>query len=169
MAHDWLPRALLSPQPPWILCGTVPTPPGDADEDGSGVRLVCIDGAETSTEAEMHHQFVERFEFPEYYGRNWDALYECLTDLSWSPAEAYIVDVAHSSRLLWRQRRSIDVLLDVLSSAGEAWALPASRGWPVDEHKVPFHVVLHDSELTANELMNLYSSLGVPLSILSPV
>ncbi|OHV31677.1 hypothetical protein CC117_25430 [Parafrankia colletiae] len=133
------------------------------------MRLVCIDGAEMSTEAEMHDQFVERFEFPGYYGRNWDALYECLTDLSWTPAEAYIMDVAHSSRLLWRQRQSIGLLLDVLSSAGEAWALPESRGWPVDERKVPFHVVLHDSELAEKELMNLYSSFGVPLSILSPV
>ncbi len=168
MAYDWLPRVLLSPQPPWILCGTVPTPPDDADEGGSGVRLVRIDGAGMSTEAEMHDQFSERFEFPEYYGRNWDALYECLTDLSWTPAGAYIMYVSQSSRLLSRQRPSIPLFLDIISSACAAWALPESRGFPIDERKVPFHAVLHDSELTERELMDLYSALGVPLSLLLP-
>lgn len=41
-------------------------------------------------------QFLQRiataFEFPDYFGANWDALLdECLTELSWIPAEGYCI------------------------------------------------------------------------------
>ncbi|WP_343241836.1 MULTISPECIES: barstar family protein [unclassified Streptomyces] len=36
------------------------------------------------------HEFMDRcarsLSLPEYFGRNWDALADCLTDLSWCPA-----------------------------------------------------------------------------------
>ena len=30
-------------------------------------------------------------DFPQYFGRNWDALHDCLTDLSWKPAQGYVI------------------------------------------------------------------------------
>lgn len=32
--------------------------------------------------------------FPDYFGENWDALIDCLSDLSWSQAEQAIIDHA---------------------------------------------------------------------------
>jgi hypothetical protein len=60
--------------------------------------------------------------FPEYFGMNWDALHDCLTDLAWLHARGYVLlldglqspcrgsDVATLQRVLegvieyWRQR-----------------------------------------------------------------
>ncbi|CAI7977344.1 Barstar domain-containing protein [Frankia sp. Hr75.2] len=169
MPHSRLPHILLSPQPPWILCGEVPAPLEDADQPGSDVRLVSINGIYMSTESDMHDEFSEKWDFPGYYGRNWDAMYECLTDPSWAPAEAYVLEISHSSQLLSRQQHSLEVLLGVLSSAGKAWTAPGSRGWPIDERRVPFHTVLRDPELTDSDLVDLYSPPGVPVSVLSTV
>ncbi|WP_433269785.1 barstar family protein [Actinosynnema sp. CS-041913] len=33
----------------------------------------------------------EAMEFPDYYGRNLDALYDCLTDLSWLPPGKHVL------------------------------------------------------------------------------
>jgi RNAse (barnase) inhibitor barstar len=36
-------------------------------------------------------QVAREMDLPDYFGRNWDALNDCLTDLSWRPAAGYVV------------------------------------------------------------------------------
>lgn len=43
------------------------------------IELV-LDGAEIKTREDVHRCFVEALHFPEWYGANLDALYDCLTD-----------------------------------------------------------------------------------------
>lgn len=60
--------------------------------------------------------------FPDWFGHNWDALEDCLTDLSWTGASGYV--------LLFEDARASDdfgILVDVLTSSAEYWA---SRGKP---------------------------------------
>ena len=60
--------------------------------------------------------------FPDWFGQNWDALEDCLTDLSWSSTVGHV--------LLFDSARAGDdfgVLVDVLASSAEYWA---SRGKP---------------------------------------
>lgn len=55
--------------------------------------------------------------FPGWFGQNWDALEDCLTDLSWLDAEGYV--------LVFDDARAGDdfgVLVDVLRSSAEYWA-----------------------------------------------
>lgn len=55
---------------------TAPTPPDDAlvlDLTGVTDRQVFMD------------RCTERLHLPDWFGRNWDALADCLTDLSWWP------------------------------------------------------------------------------------
>lgn len=55
--------------------------------------------------------------FPDWFGENWDALEDCLTDLSWSGAPGHV--------LLFEGARAGDdfgVLVDVLESAAQYWA-----------------------------------------------
>jgi len=61
-------------------------------------------------------------DFPDCFGENWDALEDCLTDLSWRGATGYV--------LLFEGAKPGDelgVLLDVLRVAAEHWA---GRGKP---------------------------------------
>jgi len=61
-------------------------------------------------------------DFPEWFGGNWDALEDCLADLSWKDAAGYVVlfDNAESGD-------DAGVLIDVLRSSAESWA---ARGKP---------------------------------------
>jgi ribonuclease inhibitor len=45
-------------------------------------RRVTLDGALMSTIAEAHQYIKQQFEFPEYYGRNLDALWDLLSTYS---------------------------------------------------------------------------------------
>jgi len=44
--------------------------------------LIVISGSVTSKE-DLLSLFAKSLRFPKYFGSNWDALYDCLCDLSW--------------------------------------------------------------------------------------
>ncbi len=45
------------------------------------MKKVVIDGGAVKTMEDIHRTFAEALDFPEWYGGNLDALYDCLTDL----------------------------------------------------------------------------------------
>ncbi len=52
-------------------------------------RLI-IDGSRISTMNQLYEVFAQGLSFPEWYGRNFDALYDCLTDISF-PVEICLI------------------------------------------------------------------------------
>jgi len=64
-------------------------------------------------------------DFPDTFGRNWDALEDSLRDLSWLPASGYAVFVRGDAPS--RVGRIWETLLDVLESAAMDWT---ARGVP---------------------------------------
>jgi ribonuclease inhibitor len=44
------------------------------------VKYCIIDGAHIASRRELHKILAESLEFPQWYGNNLDALYDCLTD-----------------------------------------------------------------------------------------
>ena len=55
-------------------------------------------------------------EFPDWFGANWDALEDCLTDLSWRPDKPRVILFLDAVK-----DDDLGILLDVLSSAAEFW------------------------------------------------
>jgi ribonuclease inhibitor len=45
------------------------------------MKQITLDGNLLSDAATVHDYLMEMLEFPKYYGKNLDALYDCLTDL----------------------------------------------------------------------------------------
>ncbi len=43
--------------------------------------MYILDGAMMNSKKEAHSHLQEQLGFPEYYGQNLDALYDCLTDM----------------------------------------------------------------------------------------
>jgi len=95
------------------------------DVIADAVRGSALDVAEISLAKEhLFKAFASALEFPAWFGQNWDALEDCLGDLSWRAAEGHVLMVLHHDRL---PRDDLGVLLDVLASSAEYWA---ARGKP---------------------------------------
>ena len=62
--------------------------------------------------------------FPAWFGGNWDALEDCLGDLSWRPGEGHVLVFQN-----WQALSSDDlgVLIDVLRASADSWS---GRGKP---------------------------------------
>jgi RNAse (barnase) inhibitor barstar len=54
-----------------------------------------VDGSAVRSKEQALAAIGEALEFPEHYGRNLDALFDCLTDLSWLPEAEHVLVWAH--------------------------------------------------------------------------
>jgi ribonuclease inhibitor len=80
------------------------------------MREVILDGQKMTDRKNLHELFSENLHFPEWYGRNLDALYDCLTDIS-EDTKITIIN--------WEQAREnlgshAQALQNVLEDAGKA-------------------------------------------------
>jgi hypothetical protein len=57
----------------------------------------------------------KRLSFPDYFGKNWDALEECLRDLSWLPAGPVVLE--HADVPLVRDVASAKIYVAILADA----------------------------------------------------
>jgi RNAse (barnase) inhibitor barstar len=51
---------------------------------------------------------------PDYFGANWDALADCLTDLEWVPAKGYVLVLRGLAGIARQSPKDYAMLLDVL-------------------------------------------------------
>jgi len=84
---------------------------------GPLVTRVSLSGA--VDKSELLARFARALRFPTWFGGNWDALEDCLTDLSWVEGEGHVLLMDGAARL---QADDFGVLVDVLSSAARYWA-----------------------------------------------
>ncbi|WP_414940537.1 barstar family protein [Amycolatopsis sp. cmx-11-51] len=79
-----------------------------------------IDGRKTTDKASTLDAIAEALSFPGYFGKNLDALYDCLTDLSWLPPGEHVLIWSESSVLRERDPKAYLAVRSVLSDAQRA-------------------------------------------------
>jgi len=102
---------------------------------GSSLSLARIALQDVTEKSALLRRIAARLGFPAWFGENWDALEDCLTDLSWLEGEGCVV-VFEGFQLL--PADELGVLIDVTISAAEFWT----------ERGKPFFAVFIDPERT---------------------
>ena len=59
------------------------------------MQYVTIDGEAVTSRGELYALFAEALELPDYFGKNLDALYDCLGDI----ADEVVIDLCHRDAL----------------------------------------------------------------------
>lgn len=80
-----------------------------------------VDLAGVSDKATLLKSIGDAMAFPDWYGHNWDALLDCLADLSWQPAEGYVVILEHSDGIHGRAETDFVTTLQVFEAAANEW------------------------------------------------
>lgn len=83
-----------------------------------GFFCVRIDGGSVPDGAALLARLARELQFPDYFGANWDALQDCLTDLpDWLPASGYLLVFTEAGALCRRRPGELAAFKDVLASA----------------------------------------------------
>jgi len=122
---------------------------------GPRAAVRVLRGAKMKTAASLFDEFAAALQFPYYFGENWDALDECITDLSWLPADAYILLITDAQSVLSEEDESqLNTLVAVLQGAGDEWGRPVETSEPWARPAVAFHVLFQCDEAHRQAVMS---------------
>jgi len=94
-----------------------------------GFSAIRVDLAGVQDKSELLARIASAMKFPDAFGVNWDALTDCLRDLSWLDPKGVLI-VLENSRELWRQPMLAGSLIEIWLLCAEYWA----------HDGVPFHL-----------------------------
>lgn len=84
-------------------------------------RCFYLDGRTINDKTSFLNACGKAMSFPAYYGGNWDALDECITDLEWCPAQGYVLLYDQVEHFAGGQPEQWSVALDILHEAANYW------------------------------------------------
>jgi RNAse (barnase) inhibitor barstar len=105
--------------------------PAEDELEERGIVLVRVHGDRVDGKDDLMDALAFGFSFPDYFGRNWDAVDECLRDLSWLPADGYALVVVAAEELWRRAPRLAARLVESWTFCAEHWG----------RRETPFHLV----------------------------
>jgi Barstar (barnase inhibitor) len=86
------------------------------------VRLFRIDGTHVLRKRDFLAAAARGMQFPAWFGANWDAFSDCLTDLSWAPGKAYVIVLEGMERFASRAPRDFHIALEILEESARFWS-----------------------------------------------
>ncbi len=81
-------------------------------------RLTAISLEGARGKEELLRRMAAALDFPDWFGGNWDALEDCLGDLSWHRGDGHVLLIAGAEP----GSDDTGVLVDVLASSAQSWA-----------------------------------------------
>jgi RNAse (barnase) inhibitor barstar len=95
------------------------------------LRVFRINGGSIRTCEDLFLRLAQEMSFPNYFGMNWDALDECLRDMTWLPAKGYVLFCIGAEDLWRRDPRIAGDMVESWLFAAEEWRKTGK----------PFHLV----------------------------
>ncbi len=95
----------------------------------AGLPTIDCDLASCADKAEFLDRIAAALGFPDWFGRNWDALADCLGDMGWLPAEGYVIVLANADRFRAAAEADFDTALEIFHEAAQDWATEGVPMW----------------------------------------
>ena len=90
---------------------------------------VAIDLAGCADKQEALRRLGAALKFPGWFGGNWDALADCLADMSWWPAAGYLLLLEHPAGWREAEPEEFDTALEIIEEAAQGWAAQHKPFW----------------------------------------
>ena len=104
--------------------------------------VLCVRGTKSSDEAHFFDELGAALQFPYYFGENWDAVWDCITDLNWLKGSSFLVVFDSAEYLLTESPRGFKLLLDELTDAHALWHRETADFGGGDRRPIAFQSVL---------------------------
>lgn len=85
------------------------------------MAVIEVDGTAMHDKATLLAELARAFALPDWFGQNWDALADCLTDLSWKEADGFVVLWRNAAPVARQLPDALAAALDVMRDAADCW------------------------------------------------
>jgi len=86
-----------------------------------GFAIHRIDLSAVRDKTTLMERLAAALKFPDWFGHNWDALADCLSDLSWLPAGGHVLLLEHCDDLHAAHTENFVTALQVFAAAADTW------------------------------------------------
>lgn len=86
-----------------------------------GYAVFLIEGDAIRDKDDFLASIARTLQFPPYFGANWDALEDCLTDMSWIEGDSFVIVCTSLNRFSSQHPRDFATALDIFKDAGAFW------------------------------------------------
>jgi RNAse (barnase) inhibitor barstar len=93
-----------------------------------------VDLKRVTSKADFLKKVAQALNFPEYFGMNWDALSDCLTDMSWRSASGYVLLFNNFQSFAENAPVDMRVIRHIFDSSVKYWK----------QKTVPFYIILSE-------------------------
>jgi RNAse (barnase) inhibitor barstar len=106
-------------------------PPADLESAAQavGLRSFIIDASAVRTKSQMLGLLGRSLAFPSWYGRNWDALEDCLTDNGWVQDPGLVIRFEGFEPYAEADPNGFGILLDIFKTSAEFWRCERKGFW----------------------------------------
>lgn len=109
---------------PWMH---VITPGGGVPLDellpaSGSVYVAYLNGQDMTDEMTTFQHFWEVLKFPDYFGWNWNAFYDCLRDLQWLSSDRHVLIIKSADNILSEDDIAREAFFASLWRAGHRWS-----------------------------------------------
>jgi Barstar (barnase inhibitor) len=88
-----------------------------------GYTVFDVDLAGCHDKAGLLERMAGALSFPNWFGHNWDAWFDCLTDLGWHPAaRGYVLVLRRALRMQQAAPEALDTALAIIEDAARVWS-----------------------------------------------
>jgi RNAse (barnase) inhibitor barstar len=88
----------------------------------AGLRFFHVDCRDVTSKEALLCTLERGLSFPDYFGHNWDALFDCLTDLSFTCGRGCCILLEDLGPFAHAAPRHLETLLEILCDAAQHWA-----------------------------------------------
>ena len=106
----------------------------EAAVEAAGWHFAYLDGSTIKNKADFLTAAGAAFNFPRYFGQNWDAFEECIQDFNWSSAKGYVLLYDQVSNFAYKQPAEWRTARAILELATAYWRA----------EKTPMYILLRD-------------------------
>ncbi len=83
-------------------------------------NMFVLDGKNMKTYPSLYDEISEKLNFPDYFGRNLDALNDCMSDLSWIKGESMVICIQNGDMVLESENNSRD-FWEIINRVKDGW------------------------------------------------
>ena len=86
-----------------------------------GMAFFHLEGQKIEKKEQFLNHAAVAMKFPSHFGNNWDAFYDCLTDLDWVETEGYLIYFDHTDAFASHHESQLETVIELFQDAVDYW------------------------------------------------